>query len=127
MITSLRSKTQIACLAFCSALLAVSHASAAPALSKQDSPNAQEQGLIKTLVSDAPPQEKASACKKLVTCGTEKAVPALATLLSDEKLAAWARIALEAIPGPAADHALRSAAEKLQGKLLVGVINSMGV
>jgi hypothetical protein len=40
------------------------------------------------------------------------AVPALAALLTDEQLAAWARIALEAIPDPAADQALREAAAR---------------
>jgi HEAT repeat protein len=47
--------------------------------------------------------------------------------LSDEHLASWARIALEAIPGSAPDAALRQAAAKLNGRLLVGVINSIGV
>src|SRR4029077_12599259 len=48
-------------------------------------------------------------------------------LLADESLASWARIALEAIPGPAADTALRDALAQFHGKLLVGVINSIGV
>ncbi len=48
-------------------------------------------------------------------------------MLADPQLASWARIALEAIPGPAADAALRRALGKLQGNLLVGVINSIGV
>ena len=34
---------------------------------------------------------------------------------------------LESIPGPAADKALREAVERLEGKLLVGAINSLGV
>ena len=51
----------------------------------------------------------------------------MAKLLSDEQLASWARIALEAIPGAEADEALRKATESLQGKLLVGTINSIGV
>ena len=42
-------------------------------------------------------------------------------------LALWARIPLEAIPGSEPDKALRDAVPKLKGKLLVGVINSMGV
>ncbi len=86
-----------------------------------------ERQLIAVLRSDAPPQEKAITCKKLAICGTKEAVPALAPLLSDEKLASWARIALEAIPDPASDAALREAAGKLKGRLLVGVINSIGV
>ncbi|MBN2270332.1 MAG: HEAT repeat domain-containing protein, partial [Sedimentisphaerales bacterium] len=59
--------------------------------------------------------------------GSEQAVPALAPLLADKELASWARIALEAIPGAAADTALRDAMGKLQGRLLVGVINSIAV
>ena len=82
---------------------------------------------ISVLQSDAPPQEKAISCKRLAIYGSPEAVPALAPLLSDDKLASWARIALEAIPGPAADEALRGAMGKLQGRLLVGVINSIGV
>jgi HEAT repeat protein len=86
-----------------------------------------ERPLIGVLQSNAPPQEKALVCKKLAICGNQEAVPALAALLADEKLAAWARIALEAIPALAAGDALREAAGKLQGRLLVGVINSIGV
>ena len=59
--------------------------------------------------------------------GSDAAVPALAKLLADEKLASWARIPLEVIPGAAADEALRKAIDTTQGKLLVGVINSSGV
>lgn len=82
--------------------------------------------LIAVLKSDAPPQNKAMACKKLAIYGNQDAIPALAPLLLDEQLASWARIALEAIPGPAADQALREALSKTQGRLLVGVINSIG-
>ena len=83
--------------------------------------------LIDILKSDAPPQEKAIACKQLAVYGDKDAVPALAALLPDEQLSSWARIALEAIPDPAADEALREAIGKVQGRLLVGVINSLGV
>lgn len=84
--------------------------------------------LIAVLESkDAPPQDKAITCKRLAICGDRDAVPALAALLPDEKLAAWARIALEAIPDPAVDETLLAATSKLQGRLLVGVVNSIGV
>jgi len=86
-----------------------------------------ESDLIVTLQSDAPKSEKAITCKKLVIYGSEQAVPALAPLLADKELASWARIALEAIPGPASDAALRNAVGNLQGRLLIGVINSIGV
>jgi HEAT repeat protein len=87
----------------------------------------QEHALIQVLQSDAPPGQKALTCKKLAIYGSEKSVPALAPLLADERFASWARIALEAIPGSAADVALRKAAGELHGRLLVGVINSIGV
>jgi len=86
-----------------------------------------QRDLIAVLQSDAPKSEKAITCKKLVIYGTEQCVPALAPLLADKELASWARIALEAIPGTAADTALRNALGKLQGRLLVGVINSIAV
>jgi HEAT repeat protein len=71
--------------------------------------------------------EKAIACKQLAIHGSADAVPDVAKLLGDERLSSWARIALEAIPDPACDAALREAAGRLQGRLLVGVINSLGV
>ena len=86
-----------------------------------------EPDLIRPVQSDAPAGDRAVACKLLAIYGSEQAVPALAALLPDEQLASWARIALEAIPGPAADRALREALEKLQGRLQVGVINSLGI
>src|SRR5205085_1938469 len=86
-----------------------------------------EKELIGILRSGAPPDQKAITCKRLAVYGSEQAVPALAPLLEDPQLASWARIALEVIPGEAADNALRSALPKLQGRLLVGTINSIGV
>jgi HEAT repeat protein len=83
--------------------------------------------LIAVLRSDKPEAEKALACKQLSVYGSSEAVPELAKLLSNERLASWARIPLEVIPGSAADEALRKATESLQGRLLVGTINSIGV
>ncbi len=83
--------------------------------------------FIAILKSDAPPQDKAIPCKQLAIYGNKEAVPALAPLLADKELSSWARIALEAIPGPEADEALRTAVPKLQGLLLVGTMNSIGV
>src|SRR6266404_1262243 len=89
------------------------------------SAQAKEGELLSLLRSDTAPQDKAIACKQLAVYGTEKAVPVLAPLLSDERLASWARIPLEAIPGPAADEVLRQAMGKLKGRLLIGTINSI--
>ena len=70
--------------------------------------------------------EKAKACQRLAVVGTADAVPALVGLLADENLNLYGRFALEAIPDPAVDDALRTAAMKLQGRQLVGVLNSIG-
>ena len=86
-----------------------------------------EAALIAVLSSNAPSNEKALACKQLAIHGSSAAVPELAKLLPSEQLSSWARIALEAIPGPEADAALRAAAEALQGRLAIGMINSIGV
>ena len=56
-----------------------------------------------------------------------EAVLELAKLLANERLHSWARIGLEAIPGPEADAALRAAAATLSGNLLVGTLNTIGV
>ena len=85
-----------------------------------------EKELIGILRSAAPSADKAIACKKLAVDGSKDCVGDLAKLLSDPQLNSWARIALEVIPGTAADEALRKAAETLEGRLLVGTINSIG-
>ena len=86
-----------------------------------------EKELIAILRSNAPKAEKALACKNLSVYGSSEAVADLAKLLGDAQLASWSRIALEVIPGEAADEALRKATESLEGRLLVGTINSIGV
>lgn len=111
---------------FLATLLVLAAASAWAA----DAPKAaaeKEQELLAVLRSDKPSAEKAIACKLLAIHGSSAAVPDLAKLLPDAQLASWARIALEVIPGAAADEALRKAADSLQGRLLIGTINSIGV
>src|ERR1035437_5374720 len=109
------------------ALVLFAYASPVRAADNQSSPAEKESALISLLKSDAPAAEKAITCKRLAIYGTKDAVPVLAPLLADPQLASWARIALEAIPDPAVDAAMRHAMGKLQGKLLVGVINSIAV
>jgi HEAT repeat protein len=70
--------------------------------------------------------DKAKACQRLAVVGTKDAIPALVALLPDEKLNLYARFGLEGIPDPAVDDALREATAKLQGRQLVGVIDSIG-
>jgi HEAT repeat protein len=105
--------------------------------------------LIAILNSAAPLSEKSDACRNLAILGGKPrsksgqiggplpqpsylergkdAVPVLAGLLSNEKLAHMGRYALEPIPDPAVDDAFRAALGKLKGRLLIGVINSIGV
>jgi len=82
--------------------------------------------LAVILPTAAPYGAKNVVCRQLALIGSADEVPALAGLLADEKLSHMARYALERIPGPAADAALRDVLGKLQGKLLIGMINSLG-
>jgi len=93
----------------------------------QPSAKEQEEKLIAVLKSTATRQEKADACRELARKGTKDAVAPLAALLGDEQLAHMARYGLEPIPDPAVDDALRAALDSLKGRLLVGVIGSVGV
>lgn len=88
---------------------------------------AQEDKFIALLKSDASLREKAEACRELAHVGTQQAVPVLAPLLADEQLSHMARFALEPIPDPSVDTALREALGKVKGRLLVGVIHSLAV
>jgi HEAT repeat protein len=69
---------------------------------------------------------KAKSCQRLAVVGDKSAVPALAALLTNPQLSYYARFGLEPIPDPAADQALRAALGQVKGRLLAGVINSIG-
>jgi len=68
---------------------------------------------------------KAIACKRLAVIGTKDSVPPLAALLGDDRVSDYARDALESMPDPSADAALREALPRLKGSLLIGAINSI--
>ena len=87
----------------------------------------EEAKLLNVLKSAAPQKDKVDACRQLGVIGTKDAVPVLAAMLADEKLSHNARYALEPIPDPSVDDALRDALGKVKGRLLVGVIGSIGV
>ncbi|MEO2013786.1 MAG: HEAT repeat domain-containing protein [Fuerstiella sp.] len=107
------------------ALLAVATTSAR-AFDGPDTSPEKEKELLAVLRSDAPAAEKALACKKLAIHGSPAAVPDLAKLLPNPQLSSWARTSLEAIPGEASDQALLAASELLEGRLQIGMINSIG-
>ena len=71
--------------------------------------------------------QKAIACKKLAQIGTRESIQPLAALLGEQRLGHYARFGLEPNPDPAVDDALRAALPKLKGRLLMGVIHSIGV
>lgn len=86
----------------------------------------EEQRLVGILLSDASFQQKHQACSRLKQIGTVAAIPALAQLLSDERLSHLARYALESMPFPEAGAALLAALEKTTGLTRVGIIDSLG-
>ena len=82
--------------------------------------------IIAALNSPGTNAGKGFLCRQLVIVGTQKCVPALAKLLTDKDLSHMSRYALERIPGPAADEALRKALGQVDDRLKVGMIYSLG-
>jgi HEAT repeat protein len=97
-----------------------------PAAGDSQSREQEERELIAVLQSDAALFDKDVACRRLAIIGTREAVPALAALLTDEKLSDIARHGLEPIPDRSVDDALRGALTKVGGRLLIGVVTSIG-
>ncbi|UCG47798.1 MAG: HEAT repeat domain-containing protein [Phycisphaerales bacterium] len=91
------------------------------------SQSARQRKYLSILQSDAPLFEKARACEELAVVGDKEAVPVLAGLLGDERLGDYARFALEPIEDASVDLAFRQALGGLEGRLLAGVVNSIGV
>lgn len=85
-----------------------------------------EDKLLKVLSSDASVADKCNACRALRTIGTEKSVPALATQLTDPAISHTARIALEVMPYPSVNKALRKALKQTKGLTKSGIIDSLG-
>src|SRR5258708_25103169 len=85
-----------------------------------------EGGLVAALKGEISRDAQDYLCRKLAIVGTAAAVPALAVLLGNENNSHMARFALERIPAPEAAKALRDALSKVDGKLKIGVISSLG-
>jgi HEAT repeat protein len=75
--------------------------------------------------ADTTPAARQYICLQLRQIGTAAEVPLLAELLMKPETSQIARYALETIPGPEAASALRGALTTLDGKLLLGVIQSV--
>jgi HEAT repeat protein len=83
--------------------------------------------LLKFLQSEATPAGKEAAFRGLSLIGGDASLPVLAPLLTQVDTADMARYAVAAIPGPAADEALRKAlAAAPSDRVKVGIINSLG-
>lgn len=76
---------------------------------------------------DTTKDAKRFICRWLGVVGSAECIPPIAELLTDEDLSHPARMALEPKADPAAGAALRAALPKVKGRLLTGVIGSMGV
>ena len=85
-----------------------------------------ERRLVAILQTNAPVAARQLACRKLALMGSRHAVPALASLLTQEDLSHMARFALERIPDTSAAAALREALPQAHGQLKPGLINSLG-
>lgn len=106
-------------------ILSVSLFCSANLVSAAEKSDSEATRLVNVLNSDASTYDKAMACRRLAAIGDAKSVPAIAKYLGDEKLATYARSALENIPADAADQALEAALKSVKGDQLVGVINSL--
>jgi len=106
------------------AMFAVAFGAAANSV-RGDSATAEDK-LLEVLKSGATVGDKANACRGLKLAGTEKSIPALASLLADAELSHPARFALESMPIPAAGAALRDALGKATGLARCGIIDSLG-
>ena len=86
-----------------------------------------ENKLLDALTSpEATFECKQFACRMLRRVGTERSIPALGELLTDEKLSHPARFALQGMPGGRVDDILREALGKTTGKLKIGIVSSIG-
>lgn len=92
----------------------------------QELPQIEERLLGIVRSPEATSDAKAWACRQLRQVGSERSAEALAGLLADPKLATYARLALQSIPGRKVDEVLRNAVGRLEGDLKVGVILTLG-
>jgi HEAT repeat protein len=85
-----------------------------------------EDALLGILRSDAQPAAKRGVCKRLGLIGSERSAPTLTAMLTDADTSDMARYALERIPSEAVEQALREVLPKTEGRVRVGIINSLG-
>ncbi len=96
-------------------------AAVSPRLQRQN-----EERLVQLLASGPSFTAKQFVCEQLSLYGSKESVPALAKMLHDSASSDMARFALERIPDPSVDKALRQALFKTAGRIRVGIINTLG-
>jgi type 1 glutamine amidotransferase/HEAT repeat protein len=69
---------------------------------------------------------KQFVCRMLRRIGSDRSLPYLAVMLSDEQLTDDARFALQGMESPEVDRILRASLDQLSGPALIGVIGSIG-
>jgi type 1 glutamine amidotransferase len=85
-----------------------------------------EKALVGVLDSDATLAGKQFVCRQLSIIGTAQSVPTLAKMLTGDETSDMARYALERIPDPSVDEALRGSLRQARGNARIGIINSLG-
>jgi type 1 glutamine amidotransferase/HEAT repeat protein len=96
-------------------------AAVSPKLQQQN-----EKRLLQLLAGNLTFAGKQFVCEQLSLIGSKESVPALTRMLPDSTTADMARFALERIPDPAVDKALRKALSQNTGKIRIGLINTIG-
>lgn len=76
--------------------------------------------------SEATVPAKQFACRMLRYVGSSKCVPAMAGLLTDEKLSHMARWVLQGVADASAEDALIAALKSAKGKIRIGIIETLG-
>ena len=84
-----------------------------------------EKRLLPYLANSYSSVTRAFVCRQLVLIGSAASVPAVTPLILDDELSVHARNALERIPGPESEKALRDALGQTKGRTRIGVINSV--
>ncbi len=85
-----------------------------------------EERILGALGAAATRDAKEFLCRQLRTIGSARSVPRLEGMLRDAELSALARFALERIDDPAAGAALVRSLPGTSGKVLTGILSSIG-
>ncbi|MFM1943813.1 MAG: hypothetical protein RI897_2795 [Verrucomicrobiota bacterium] len=85
-----------------------------------------ESELLGVLRGGGTLKERVDACRELSVVGSVASVPVLVEFLADEEMSHMARYALQTLPDPAVDGALREQLGVLKGRRLLGVMSSLG-